>query len=207
MFRSAPLMSNCLMLFVVRMSSLDFTAKCSGVSPFVSYAFTFDPQATKYESDNSAPANAAQCRGVDFFRSPEFTSRPSFRKNANARGWSPYAATCNMFISYLFLAWMFAPYFNNNRIFFIFPWKEAKCRAVNPSSPLLCWLIHSFSVSMFYSKGSFEWNIWSLFSWPGSTSGDCFSIPLLRINSTSISHILSEFLYAAKCRGEYPDLS
>jgi hypothetical protein len=53
---SAPLINNNLTDLALFNSSDDFTAKCNGVSPYMSYALTLAPHAAKYYTAFSAPA-------------------------------------------------------------------------------------------------------------------------------------------------------
>ena len=64
------------MLLVDYRSSDDFTARCKGVNPLESLAFTSASHDSMYDKASSAPENAAQCSGVLYFLSRELMSRP-----------------------------------------------------------------------------------------------------------------------------------
>ena len=74
-------------------SSEDLTARCSGVRPFESIAFTSASHATMQLRASSAPAKAAQWRGVLSLLSFEFMFKPYLMKKARDDGQSPCAAT------------------------------------------------------------------------------------------------------------------
>ena len=125
------------------MSSAVLTAKCSGVKPLLSLALTSPPHESMKLRAKSAPAKAAQCKGVLSFLSRELIYSPYLKKNAIACGLSPYAATCSMLIFCVFYTIGLPPCFIRRSIIVKLPKKAAKCIGVKRSSHLVGLLIHS----------------------------------------------------------------
>ena len=74
-----------------------------------------------YDSAKSAPAKAAQWRGVECRESLELISNPKAKKYAIEIGLSPYAETCNILIAHLLVAYGSAPCSMRYSIMLLFP--------------------------------------------------------------------------------------